>query len=61
MRASGRLTLKPVASARNLGLPTETKKSKIEQTVELCTVVDKSRTGRINTSNFARITKVSGL
>ena len=61
MRASGRLTLKPVASARNLGLPAEAKKSKIEQTVELCTVVDKNRTGRINMSNFSRITKVSGL
>ena len=51
--------LKPVMSARTGGKNNNT--DSIQQTLDLCMVVDKNRLGRVNISNFMRISSMSGL
>ena len=53
--------LKPVMSARTGTNNNEQIKSHIQQTLDLCMVVDKNRLGRVSISNFMRISSMSGL
>lgn len=53
--------LKPVMSARTGNNNNEHVKSSIQQTLDLCMVVDKNRLGRVSISNFMRISSMSGL
>ena len=51
--------LQPVKSARISGPSSQ--KAQIQQAVELCKVVDKTSTGKIQISNFLRISQVCNL
>ena len=51
-----------MASARELqSVTSHDPKSQIKQVMDLCIIVDKERTGKIQIPNFMRITQASGL
>ena len=54
--------LRPMASARDLqSITNHDAKSQIKQVMDLCIIVDKDRTGKIQIPNFMRIAQASGL